>query len=807
MGFFDFGRKKKDRIVVGGPPVAPTGVTDQTVVGRLTLTQQQQQQQQHQQQQYHQQQYAAPPSTSGPSTPTSPHTSAADMYAASSQYAQSHNPAVYSPLGQPMGQPASPLQPPLAGGAYVGGPAGGAAPNSGFPYAMAPDSRAPSMHGSTGSTDWQHELYQALPAMPMMQPALASRVTGAPGYPSAPQPTVLTHSTGDSGRTAFQGPSGGSMSAVNPVVTNSDSDVPKCKYLVGIDFGTTQTGFGFIRTTNKANPNPEIISNEIWDMQPQGIFSAKTPTVLAYNIHDRNLKAFSWAARAQGADMQYERIERIKLALEESIPINERPTLPADLDPVRIIADFLYWIHENMMSKIKQRYPMDKDLTHKDFLYCFTVPVGWSQTAHQSIRRAAAIAGLLADENSTHLIFVYEPEAAALSCVHESDIDIEANSKLLVVDCGGGTVDWFLAQLDENRDLEELTMSDGKFLGASRVDTLFWNLLREKIGLIAFEKFKTQGEFRHYFNEMEWKWEFFKRQFNGRMTNAFLIQVPQPLLAIMQESKLAKLDNGDIRLTENEVRALFDPVIDEIIIGTRNQLRQALSQGVLKVNYLYVVGGFGCNPYVRARVTEDPEVKAMIDYPMLPRRPEAAVLRGAVWCALNHQNIKSRKARRTVGIGLLRRYDPARDDVSEITTTDPDNPSDLSKAYVPKSVYVFVSKGQTISFNGVHRRSGFRCKTTDQSQVDVCIWGSDKVARAGGRLDSSECEPLGNMQVVAQPSNTGLPRSFTIQIAYGRVEISVRVIDEATGESWCRFLNHGHFKYVLSLFLFLWCCH
>ncbi|KNE70234.1 hypothetical protein AMAG_15201 [Allomyces macrogynus ATCC 38327] len=592
------------------------------------------------------------------------------------------------------------------------------------------------------------------------------------------------------------------------------TDLPPVKFMVGIDFGTTFTGFAIFRvpddqrgklgrvSVTRNTADMSIIGKDDWEDQPQGVFSQKTPTIIAYPRENPSLDPrWGWTAkRGTGAD-SFTRIERIKLALEPNTPEIMRPTVPPNMQPVDIIADYLACLRVEMLRIIATSYPTDTGLVADDFLFCFTVPVGWSHEAHQGIRRAAARAGLISNENSKHLLFCYEPEAAALACVHESPFTIQPNSSMLVVDCGGGTADLFLCRLDADNELEELTVGDGNFAGATSVDTKFEIFMRNKIGLKAYRDFKTKPEFHRYYNDMEMRWESLKRSFSGTQDEHFTL--PPALVKIMPAEKAEALQDMEIHVTDADMRSFFDPAVEQIIDLVRKQLYKARETGLAKVKYLYVVGGFGCNRYLQQRITSDPEIASMIEFPVSPRRPEAAVVRGAVWCCINHQSIKSRRARKTIGIGVLRHFNPAMDVPEEITTYDQQNPTDLSRAFVSKAVYCFLTKGQAVPYNAVYSRSGFKVYTANQSTINVTVFASDSVpdqsnvpgVTAPLRLEKSACTELGTISIEIPPAPPGAPLpSFAIEIGYGRVELSVRIVDENTGQQWSQFLNHGSFN-------------
>ncbi|KNE69904.1 hypothetical protein AMAG_14752 [Allomyces macrogynus ATCC 38327] len=517
----------------------------------------------------------------------------------------------------------------------------------------------------------------------------------------------------------------------------SSSDLPRVRYMVGIDFGTTFSGFAIHRVPNemigknprtslaRSDSSTQIIGNEDWADRPGDVHSHKVPTIIAYPHGERSsIDQCKWGWSAIQFNDTMTRIERIKLALESTTPEVMRPVVPDGMRPVDIISDYLACLRREMMHFIASHFPGDNDLSADDMLICMTVPVGWSSKAHHTIRCAATNAGLISNENSRHLLFCYEPEAAALACIHESSFEINHNPSLLIADCGGGTVDMFLARLDASKELEELTLGTGNFAGATSVDARFNMFLRSKIGMRAFHEYK-RSLVRHY-AKLEQEWESKKRTFSG--TQDWLLQIPNALSKYFPANKVAELENLEILITAADMKSFFDPVVDEIINLICDQLEQARNldgaNKIEKVDYLYLVGGFGSNRYLQDRIKDNPGIKAMVGSVVLLQRPEAAVVRGAVWFCINSQSIRKRRARQTIGIGVQREFDPSRDLKSEITFRDPANPS---RAFVSKAVLCFLAKGDPVSSNASYKKTGFRVPRDGQPSIDVNVFVSNEV--------------------------------------------------------------------------------
>ena len=118
------------------------------------------------------------------------------------------------------------------------------------------------------------------------------------------------------------------------------------------------------------------------------------------------------------------------------------------------------------------------------------------------MRRAAYDAGMISDENSSKLVLCLEPEAACMACEEErrapepdaagNQILLKTGDKFMVLDCGGGTVDITMHQVEDTNPLRlsEICEPSGGPWGSTYVDAAYERFVQQLIGDEAWRKFK-----------------------------------------------------------------------------------------------------------------------------------------------------------------------------------------------------------------------------------------------------------------------------------------------------------------------------
>ena len=113
------------------------------------------------------------------------------------------------------------------------------------------------------------------------------------------------------------------------------------------------------------------------------------------------------------------------------------------------------------------------------------------------VRSTAEKAGL------THVVLLAEQEAALYYALYdevECTKMVSAGAKIAVVDAGGGTVDFGVYQLRKGGSpdvysVEEVTKSTGRFGGGEKIDHLFAEYMRNRVGDKAWRQFVKSTDY------------------------------------------------------------------------------------------------------------------------------------------------------------------------------------------------------------------------------------------------------------------------------------------------------------------------
>ncbi|KAI9140669.1 hypothetical protein BKA69DRAFT_1078124, partial [Paraphysoderma sedebokerense] len=650
-----------------------------------------------------------------------------------------------------------------------------------------------------------------------------------------------SHST-NSIQTHTKNISDDSLSTISSVSFEPDA----MRFVVGVDFGTTYSGFAVIPIIKGEKADEKLsfihttpVCPKNWPDQPPNVHGIKTPTVSCY--HKSTLEFDSWgftAAKRTSHDLY--KIERVKLLLEVRTPDHLRPELPEGLTVDQVITDYLKELNELCLDLIMETYRAP-NLTIDDVVYCFTVPVNWSPASHRKLRQCALSAGLIRHERSENLIFCFEPEAAAMSCIKDKDVDVQPGSNFLVVDCGGGTVDLFQCQLGPNKDLEELTIGDGGFLGGVNTDIAFLNHLRDLLTPEGFEAAITSPRCASGWANILAQWENRKRLFTGKESEIEEIFLPQNVL-----NEVAKVWDGDmplgvadgvVKLTKQDMKNFFDPVVDQILRLTRNQVLHVNStnsnpvtletngfsnhRGSLdsfsfsnrrssqnsttgspsqspaflptpdnspipsskvhsrnfsshsasssssqkSLDTLFIVGGFGTNAYLRQKIMNDPIIQNNVKRIQAIPNPEIAVLKGAVWAGYYDTMIRTRKARKSIGVQVLRPYREGVDEFNDVAFRNPWQSDDKSQWLVDTYVETFISRGSTVHLSSCYTKGNFTIPP-GTTIADVNIYSSDSPSELL-HIRNDTCQLLGTVCIHISPERANRSPKFAISIYYG----------------------------------------
>ena len=455
-------------------------------------------------------------------------------------------------------------------------------------------------------------------------------------------------------------------------MANRGSHLPKPRVIIGLDFGTTFSGFAYAHTTD-----PEMVYSYFDYPKASGEKPYCKTLTASYYKHTQGgwqLKSWGFPARVEyERDIQALRkqrdtksgddssspatvgkyLSRFKLHLaSKEMGVSSASPLPPGLTVEQVITDYLREMGALILKHMRDKY--GGHFTKEVIQWCITVPSIWDNSAKATMKACMVSAGLVSGvDGSPHpLVVVLEPEAASFHChnvICEQILDV--GDKLLVADVGGGTSDIVVqevASVGRGYSVKEVTTSSGGLCGGTYVDARFMDFLHQKIGPCLPE---AVAKHPNIYAQLIRGWEYTKTNFGHLSTrgDSTHIDVPNRLATEWERydhrnpNSPATQSYDEIDITYSEMQSIFDPIVEQNLNLISNQLAQAKAP----VEVLVVVGGFAESPYLIDAIRR--RFSRQVSHIISPPNPGSAVCQGAVALALNPGTLVSRICKRTYG--------------------------------------------------------------------------------------------------------------------------------------------------------------
>ncbi|KAH0264336.1 actin-like ATPase domain-containing protein, partial [Aureobasidium melanogenum] len=457
-----------------------------------------------------------------------------------------------------------------------------------------------------------------------------------------------------------------SFAAPTPVV-NGDSNgyhqVTSDRIIVGVDFGTTYSG---VAAAYSATPDDiEIIKT--WP-GGNGITSDKVPTEIAYETTELPAVTNNTITPEQGGGarstvqrikwgFQFKpeepRLRCIKLFLDRNqklphfvSPLDTAAHLRScDRTVMDAVSDYLGQIYTHTMETLNRRYGESfMAMTKVEFV--LTVPAVWSDSAKNATLQAAEKAGM---GKKHELRLISEPEAAmlhALKTVQPHNLKVGDN--FVICDAGGGTVDliaYKITQLSPLR-VEESAVGTGGLCGSAFLNYRFEEHVKERLGTDRYTHMRNKKP-KTWMMGLKYFEEFVKRNYNEDENQE--VNVPFPGLPDDEE---AGIDSGFMVMSSQQVKAIFDPVIDEVLKLLDGQVDAIRNKGDTVSGIILVEVAFQHRNYPPVEVIQ-------------PLYAWTAVVRGAVIRGLDDSMVSSRRSRLHYGTSYATVFDETKHDIAD----------------------------------------------------------------------------------------------------------------------------------------------
>lgn len=471
---------------------------------------------------------------------------------------------------------------------------------------------------------------------------------------------------------------------------------PEDRLIVGVDFGTTYSG---VAAVYSATPD-DIDIIKTWP-GGNGITSDKVPTEISYDIHGKS--AIDREAKTEGIEdtngngngtssvnvrwgfqfrPEESRLRCIKLFLDrnQKLPHFVSPLETAaqlrkcDRTVMDAVTDYLTKVYQHTMETMTRRYGEGFIKSTKvDFV--LTVPAVWSDAAKNATLQAAERAGM----GSRHeLKLISEPEAAAvytLRTIQPSGLKIGDN--YVVCDAGGGTVDLIAYKVTQVYPLrvEESAVGTGGLCGSAFLNYRFEDHVKSRIGTDRYNHMREKKP-KTWMMGLKYFEEFVKRNFNEEEHNE--VNVPFPGLPDDDE---AGLDSGFLIMSSEQVKHIFEPIIDEVVSLVEGQVDAIKGKGG-NVSGIILVGGFGQSNYLYTRLKQHfnaPPPPVYTERPthaaahatqqavevLQPLHAWTAVVRGACVRGLEGSLVEKRRSRWHYGTSYATVFDETKHPMSD----------------------------------------------------------------------------------------------------------------------------------------------
>ncbi|XP_041728146.1 heat shock 70 kDa protein 12B isoform X1 [Coregonus clupeaformis] len=617
--------------------------------------------------------------------------------------------------------------------------------------------------------------------------------------------------------------------------------------VVAIDFGTTSSGYAFSFTQD-----PEAIHMmRRWEGGDPGVANQKSPTSLLLTP-ELKFHSFGFAARDNYHDLDPEEaqhwlyFDKFKMKIHSTTDLTMETELEAVSGrKVRAIEVFSHALRFFRVHALKEVKDQSSSVLEGDKVrWVITVPAVWRQPAKQFMREAAYLAGLVSPDSPEQLLIALEPEAASIYCrklhLHqvidlslrpmtnglslESDgcrpfdssfrqareqlrkarhsrtflvergtgelwSEMQTGDRYIVADCGGGTVDLTVHQIEQPQGtLKELYKVSGGPYGAVGVDLAFEAMLCQIFGEDFIKSFKAKRPAAWV--DLTIAFEARKRTATPGRSNALNISLPFSFIDFYKryrgesvETALRKSNmnivkwssQGMLRLTPEAMNELFQPTINNIIKHIEELMQRQEVQGV---RFLFLVGGFAESPMLQQAAQNALGQMCRI---IIPQDVGLTILKGAVLFGLDPTVVRVRRCPLTYGVGVLNRFVEGRHPRDKLLVKE-------GRDWCTDILDRFVSVDQSVALGEVVRRSYTPARSGQRKIIiniycsvsDDVVYISDPGVRKCGAITLDLPDALPGTVDGAERSER---REIRTTMQFGDTEIKVMAVDMATNRT------------------------
>lgn len=358
--------------------------------------------------------------------------------------------------------------------------------------------------------------------------------------------------------------------------------------------------------------------------------------------------------------------------------------------------------------------------------------------------------------------------------------------RYLVADCGGGTVDLTVHELEDHGKLNELYKATGGAWGSMGVDYQFELLLLDIFGdnfLLDFVRSKPVS-----WLELLALFETKKRGFSPHKQFSVNISLPfafieyyrektgksvESAITRYQDSGVQWSHQGMLRLLPSVMMKLFEPVVSAIIHHIQELL---LVPTLANIEYLFLVGGFAESAVLQEAIRNAFRSHLRV---IIPQDVSLTILKGAVLYGHDPTLVQIRRSALTYGVGCLNRFDPEKHPPEKQVIKD-------GVEWCTGVFDGFVFSDQAVSLGHVVTRSYSPAHAGLRSTI-ITLFASEK--ETVYYVSDPGCYKVGELKLEMPDTTGGKRRELRMSMVFGDTEISVEAVDMTSGQRACAYVD------------------
>ena len=410
----------------------------------------------------------------------------------------------------------------------------------------------------------------------------------------------------------------------------------KNKIIIGLDFGSTQSGYQIFyhpKDDFEGDEKSSIITTElIFDLYfKKGLSIGKEAKFYPKeNIELERKLYFSQFKR--NLDPKHK-----NNMANSTIPIGGK--LEIDI----VIKEFLILMKEHIIKNVKKiNYTNLKDVK-----WILTVPPLWDDNAIKMMKELA----IKAEMNDVEIAL--EPEVASLAIFYDTNIDkelLKPQKSFFIVDMGGLTIDFTAMKiLDKDFNLEQLLEPFSFAFGSNFINDKIIDIIetvygKEKLDAVKKTNYKL---WEKTLDEIEEK----KKIIDDNEAEAFNISINfnDKKCSFWGDNCKFPYNDTEIPYTSSHIsipKHLILNIINDLGDKIINKIKEKIND---KIDYILITGGFSNNKILRKKL-----IKSLSKYyeVLFLSEPEKTVMKGAALYGKKPNQIKSRIMPVSIGISL-----------------------------------------------------------------------------------------------------------------------------------------------------------